>query len=71
MEKEVYILKASPKAFVKEANTSILGEQEIVITADPNQAKQYERCGDAMIAAVDVNEIFEKDIFKVEVYYDN
>ena len=63
--KEIYILQASSKAFVKEANTSIIGEQEIVITANPNQAKQNERCGDAMIAAVDVNDILGKDLFRV------
>lgn len=62
--KEIYILKASSKAFVKSIEQNEI-EHVLVITSDPNQAKQYERCGDAMIAAVDVNNILEKDIFRV------
>lgn len=62
--KEIYILQANSKAFVKSIEQNEI-EHTLVITADLNKAKQYERCGDAMIAAVIVNDIFEKDIFKV------
>ena len=62
--KEIYILKASSKAFVKSIEQNEI-EHVLVITSDPNQAKQYERCGDAMIAAVNVNDIFGKDLFRV------
>jgi hypothetical protein len=62
--KEIYILQASLKAFVKSIDQDEI-EHTIVITADLNQAKQYERCGDAMIAAVNVNDIFGKDLFRV------
>ena len=62
--KEIYILQASSKAFVKSIEQNEI-EHTLVITANPNQAKQYERCGDAMIAAVDVNDIFGKDLFRV------
>lgn len=62
--KEIYILQASSKAFVKSIDQDEI-EHTIIITSDPNQAKQYERCGDAMIAAVNVNDIFGKDLFRV------
>jgi hypothetical protein len=62
--KEVYILQASSRAFIKSIDQDEI-EHTIVITADLNQAKQYERCGDAMIAAVNINDIFGKDLFRV------
>lgn len=69
MKKEVYILKASNKTFVRSFTENEI-ESELVITSDPTKAKQFERCGDVMIEAVNINDIFEKDIFKVERYYD-
>lgn len=56
-----YILKASPKAFVIEQPN-----EELIITPDYTKATQYAVIGDAMRAAVRVNQALGTNIFKAE-----
>lgn len=56
-----YILKASPKAFIVE-----MPNEELIITPDYTKATQYATIGDAMKAAVKVNQALGTHIFKTE-----
>lgn len=64
--KEVYILQASPRAFIK----SISDEGELIITPDCTQALIFDRIGDAMITAVQTNEIIGISNFRAVAYYE-
>ena len=62
---EKYILKASPKAFVKEIN-----QEEVIITSDYTKALMFDTIGSAMSEAVYLNDvIFESNLFKAVAYY--
>lgn len=55
----MYILSISKKAFIRfEEN------RDITIVATPDKATQFKTIGDAMRAAIQVNEDFEEDIVK-------
>lgn len=60
-EKMYYILQASPKAFVIEQPN-----KELIITPDPTRATRYAVIGEAMQAAVRVNQALGTHTFKVE-----
>lgn len=55
-----FILKASNKAFLEEFK-----EDKLIITSDPEKAKEFDRFGDAMAEAVEVNDVLDSSIFKV------
>lgn len=57
----MYILKISPKAFVKQGQ-----DGEIIIVSSPNKATTFDNIGDAMRIAVQVNEDLETN--KVHVF---
>lgn len=54
----MYIVQVSPKGLIS------FNEKEIIITSDPKQATYYLTIGDAMRAAVEVNEIFGTSLAK-------
>lgn len=54
-----YILTASPKCFIQ-----ILDNEEIILSADYTKATQYKRVGDAMKAAVKVNNALGTHLIK-------
>ena len=57
----MYILKISPKAFVKQGQ-----DGEIIIVSNPNRATTFDKIGDAMRIAAQVNEDLETN--KVHVF---
>lgn len=57
----MYILRISPKAFVKQGP-----DGEIIIVSNPNKATTFDNIGDAMRIAVQVNEDLETN--KVHVF---
>ena len=57
----MYILKISPKAFIKQGQ-----EGEIIIVSNPNKATTFDTIGDAMRIAAQVNEDLETN--KVHVF---
>lgn len=58
---EKYILKASPKAFVKEIN-----QEEVIITSEYTKAIMFDTFGAAMEKASYLNNsVFESALFKV------
>lgn len=56
----MYILKISPKAFVKQGQ-----DGEVIIVSDSKRATLFERMGDAMRVAVQLNEDLDTDLVKV------
>ena len=56
-----YILKASTKAFI-----IVMPDNELVITPDYTKATQYNTIGEAMKAAVNVNETLGSYLVKVK-----
>lgn len=62
--KEIYVLKASPKAFVKE-----IGSEEIIITSDYTEAIMFDTFGAAMEKAIYLNNnVFKSNLFRVVSY---
>lgn len=57
----MFILRISPKAFIKQGQ-----DEEIIIVSNPNKATTFDKIGDAIFAAAQVNEILETD--KVHVF---
>ena len=57
----MYILKISPKAFIKQGQ-----DGEIVIVSNPNKATTFEKIGDAMRVASQINDDLETN--KVHVF---
>lgn len=57
----MYILRISPKAFVKQGQ-----EGEIIIVSNPNKATTFDAIGDAMRVAAQVNKDLETN--KVHVF---
>lgn len=57
----MYILKISPKAFIKQGQ-----DGEIVIVSNPNKATTFEKIGDAMRVAAQINDDLETN--KVHVF---
>ena len=57
----MYILRISPKAFIKQGQ-----EGEIIIVSNPNKATTFDAIGDAMRVAAQVNEDLETN--KVHVF---
>lgn len=56
----MYILKISPKAFVKQGQ-----DGEVIIVSDSKRATLFERMGDAMRVAIQLNEDLDTDLVKV------
>ena len=56
----MYILKISPKAFVKQGQ-----DGEIIIVSNSDRATLFEKMGDAMRVAVQLNEDLDTDLVKV------
>ena len=56
----MYILKISPKAFVKQGQ-----DGEIIIVSNSDRATLFEKMGDAMRVAVQLNEDLDIDLVKV------
>lgn len=56
----MYILKISPKAFVKQGQ-----DGEIIIVSNSDRATVFEKMGDAMRVAVQLNEDLDTDLVKV------
>ena len=57
----MYILKISPKAFIKQGQ-----DGEIIIVSNPNKATTFEKIGDAMQVASQINDDLETN--KVHVF---
>ena len=57
----MYILKISPKAFIKQGQ-----DGEIIIVSNPNKATTFEKIGDAMRVASQINDDLETN--KVHVF---
>ena len=57
----MYILRISPKAFIKQGQ-----DGEIVIVSNPNKATTFEKIGDAMRVATQINDDLETN--KVHVF---
>ena len=57
----MYILKISPKAFIKQGQ-----DGEIIIVSNPNKATTFDNIGDAMRIAVQVNDDLETN--KIHVF---
>lgn len=57
----MYILRISPKAFIKQGQ-----DGEIIIVNNPNKATTFDKIGDAMFAAAQINEDLETD--KIHVF---
>jgi len=57
----MYIVKISPKALIR------FNKDELVITSDLERASEFPNIGDAMRAAVEVNEALGTYIAKVQV----
>lgn len=57
----MYILKISPKAFIKQGQ-----DGEIIIVSNPNKATTFEKIGDAMRVAAQINDDLETN--KVHVF---
>jgi len=55
----MYIIQISPKALVR------FNKDELVITSDLERASKFPNIGDAMKAAVEVNEALDTSIAKV------
>jgi len=55
----MYIVKISPKALIR------FNKDELVITSDLERASEFSNIGDAMKAAVEVNEALDTHIAKV------
>ena len=56
----MYILKISPKAFVRQGQ-----DGEIIIVSNSDRATVFEKIGDAMRVAVQLNEDLDTDLVKV------
>lgn len=56
----MYILKISPKAFVRQGQ-----DGEIIIVSNSDRATVFEKMGDAMRVAVQLNEDLDTDLVKV------
>lgn len=57
----MYILKISPKAFIKQGS-----DGEVIIVSSPNKATTFEKIGDAMRVASQINDDLETN--KVHVF---
>ena len=56
----MYILRISPKAFIKQGQ-----DGEIVIVSNPNKATTFEKIGDAMRVATQINDDLETNTVHV------